>query len=275
MYYLRLIKSFMQVSIQAELAYRANFFISLLHSLLNLGTGVLGLVVLFSQVSAIHGWDFSATLALLGAYLVLGALRDMFIGPSLDALAGLDGEVWTGRLDFTLLRPVNAQFVASFHQWRLLPVVDLLLGAGIVGVAISRMSQALTFWHMITFLRRALCQPGGALCPSPGFLRPGLLERRLPLYLGLRRSFSTGPLPGRIVPGLDTLLAHLDHTRWHHDHYSSAGVKRQFIHHHPPRCRNSCSRAAHWCHYHLSGGAEALHERVELSPITVSAPCGT
>jgi ABC-2 type transport system permease protein len=156
MYYLRLIKSFMQVSIQAELAYRANFFISLLHSLLNLGTGVLGLVVLFSQVSAIHGWDFSATLALLGAYLVLGALRDMFIGPSLDALAGLDGEVWTGRLDFTLLRPVNAQFVASFHQWRLLPVVDLLLGAGIVGVAISRTGQALTSWHMITFLV-ALC----------------------------------------------------------------------------------------------------------------------
>jgi len=156
MYYLRLIKSFMRVSIQAELAYRANFFISLLHSLLNLGTGVLGLVVLFSQVSAIHGWDFSATLALLGAYLVLGALRDMFIGPSLDALAGLDGEVWTGRLDFTLLRPVNVQFVASFHQWRLLPVVDLLLGAGIVGVAISRMNQALTPWHMITFLV-ALC----------------------------------------------------------------------------------------------------------------------
>src|SRR5260370_31064515 len=152
MYYLRLIKSFMQVSIQAELAYGANFFISLLHSLLNLGTGVLGLVVLFSQVSAIHGWDFSATLALLGAYLVLGALRDMFIGPSLDALAGLDGEVWRSRLDFPLLRPVNAQFVASFHQWRLLPAVDLLLGAGIVGVAILRMSQALTPWHMIVFL---------------------------------------------------------------------------------------------------------------------------
>jgi ABC-2 type transport system permease protein len=64
--------------------------------------------------------------------------------------------VWTGRLDFTLLRPVNAQFVASFHQWRLLPVVDLLLGAGIVGVAISRLNQALTSWHMITFLV-ALC----------------------------------------------------------------------------------------------------------------------
>src|SRR5215469_10575333 len=69
MYYLRLIKSFMRASIQAELAYHANFFISLLHSVLNLGTGVLGLVVLFSQVGALHGWDFSATLALLGTYL--------------------------------------------------------------------------------------------------------------------------------------------------------------------------------------------------------------
>jgi len=156
MYYLRLIKSFMRASIQAELAYRANFFISLLHSVLNLGTGVLGLVVLFSQVSAIHGWDFSATLALLGTYLVLDALRNIFIAPGLDALAGLDGEVWTGRLDFTLLRPVNAQFVASFHQWRLLPVVDLLLGVGVVGVALSRMNQVLTPWHLLAFLL-ALC----------------------------------------------------------------------------------------------------------------------
>ena len=33
MHYLRLLRSFIQVSIQEEMAYRTNFFISLLHSL--------------------------------------------------------------------------------------------------------------------------------------------------------------------------------------------------------------------------------------------------
>jgi len=89
MHHLRLIKSFARASVQNELAYRANFWISLLHSLLNLGTGVLGVIVLFGQVETVHGWDFQATLALLGVYLTINALRNLFIGPSLDALSGM------------------------------------------------------------------------------------------------------------------------------------------------------------------------------------------
>ena len=42
MRYLRLAGKFARASAQDELAYRANFWISLLHSLLNLGTGLLG-----------------------------------------------------------------------------------------------------------------------------------------------------------------------------------------------------------------------------------------
>ncbi len=40
---LRLVSAFMRASFQEEAAHRANFFISLLTSLLNLGSGVLGL----------------------------------------------------------------------------------------------------------------------------------------------------------------------------------------------------------------------------------------
>src|SRR5579859_3285233 len=47
MYYLRLLISFIRLSAQEELAYRANFLISLLYALLNLGTSVLAMIVLF------------------------------------------------------------------------------------------------------------------------------------------------------------------------------------------------------------------------------------
>ena len=112
MRYLRLAGQFARASAQNELAYRANFWVSLLHSLLNLATGVLGVWVIFGQVDSIQGWDLPSTLALLGVYLTLSALRGLFIGPSLEALAGMDGEIWTGTFDFTLLRPVDAQFLA-------------------------------------------------------------------------------------------------------------------------------------------------------------------
>lgn len=152
MYYLRLLASFIRVSAQEELVYRSNFFVSVLNSFLNLATGVVGIVVLFKQVKAINGWDFSETLALLGVYLILNALRSLFIGPSLNALAGLDGEIWQGTFDFTLLRPVNAQFLASFRRWRLLSCFDVLLGLSVLGTAIFPVMHTLTLFHVVSFL---------------------------------------------------------------------------------------------------------------------------
>jgi ABC-2 type transport system permease protein len=152
MRYLRLLGQFIRASAQQELAYRANFFISLLHSVLNLGTGVLGLVVLFSQVETIRGWDFPSTLALLGVYLLVGALRGLVIGPSLDALAGIDGEVWSGKLDFTLLRPVDVQFLVSLRYWRLFALVDLVLALAVLGAAITRAGLAFTPDRWLAFL---------------------------------------------------------------------------------------------------------------------------
>jgi ABC-2 type transport system permease protein len=151
MRYLRLIGQFVRASAQSDLAYRANFFISLLHSLLNLGVGVLGVLVLFGQVEAINGWDRRGTLALLGVYLTVSALRGLFLGPSLEALAGMDGEVWSGRLDFTLLRPIDVQFLATFRQWRLFSVTDLVLGLGVVAAAVMQPGHVLTAGRLLAF----------------------------------------------------------------------------------------------------------------------------
>ena len=89
MMHLRLIRTFISASAQEEAAYRANFAISLLHSLLNFATGLLGLGIIYGQVPAIQGWDYASALAVLGVYLTVSALRGLMMGPSLDALAGM------------------------------------------------------------------------------------------------------------------------------------------------------------------------------------------
>jgi ABC-2 type transport system permease protein len=152
MHHLRLIAQFMRASFQEEAAYRANFFISLLHSLLNLATGVLGVYVLFSQVESVRGWSFASTLALLGVYLTVSALRGLFIGPGLDALAGMEGEIWSGSFDFTALRPLNIQFYVSLRKWRWFALFDLLLGLGVLGAAVARLGQGLTLGQVLAFL---------------------------------------------------------------------------------------------------------------------------
>jgi ABC-2 type transport system permease protein len=152
MRYLRLLRSFIAVAFQNVLAYRLNFWISLLHTVLNLGTGILGMWVLFSQVESVQGWTMPSALALLGVYLTLGALRRLFIGPSLEALVGMDGEVWQGTFDFTLLRPVDVQFLASTRHWRPLALLDLVLGLGVLGAAVVRLGHALTPVDLLAFV---------------------------------------------------------------------------------------------------------------------------
>jgi ABC-2 type transport system permease protein len=150
--HLRLITAFMQASFQEEAAYRANFFISLLTSLFNLVTGISGVVVIFSQVDSIQGWDLPSTMSLLGVYLIVSAIRGLFIGPSLESLSGMDGEIWTGAFDFTLLQPVNTQFLVSLRRWRWFASIDLLLGMGVLVVGVIRLGVSLSFGQLLSFL---------------------------------------------------------------------------------------------------------------------------
>lgn len=150
--YIRLTGTFIAASAQQEVAYRANFWISLLHSLLNFGTGLLSLAVLYGQIDTIHGWDYASALAVLGVYMLVSALRNLVISPSLDALAGMDGEIWRGEFDFTVLRPVNTQFLASIRRWHLFALLDVLLSLIVLGAAINRLGSTLTAAHLLTFL---------------------------------------------------------------------------------------------------------------------------
>lgn len=150
--YLRLARLFAQASLQEETAYRANFFISLTYSLLNLSGGILAVVILFSQVEAVNGWNLASTLAILGIHLTLGALRNLVFGPSLESMSGMEGDVWSGRLDFTLLRPANTQFLASFRKWQLFALFDLALGSGVITIAAIHLGQMLTLYHLLAFL---------------------------------------------------------------------------------------------------------------------------
>jgi len=108
--------------------------------------------VVFGQVDTIHGWNMPAVLALLGVYLLVSALRSVVIGPGLESLAGMDGEIWGGAFDFTLIRPVNTQFLVSVRKWRLFKLVDLLLGIGVLGAAVVQLQMMLTFWQVMSFV---------------------------------------------------------------------------------------------------------------------------
>ena len=152
MRYLRLAVMFIKSSAQEELAYRANFFIHVFHSFLNLASGILGVGVIFNQINNLAGWNFSAALTLLGIYLLIEALRALFIGPGFDALVGMEGEIGQGKFDFTLLRPVNTQFFVSFRKWKLFSLFDVGLALGVIGYSFIRSGQIFHPAQIVLFM---------------------------------------------------------------------------------------------------------------------------
>ena len=152
LYYLRLIRLFIRAAIQKETAFRANFFTSVLHTALDLVAGIAGVFILFDQVETIRGWSFAEALVLLGVYLLVGAIQRIVIRPSLDTLGGMSGEVWEGRFDFTLLKPVDTQFLVSFRRWQPWALGDLFVSLVVLGAGLARLQGRLGLANLATFL---------------------------------------------------------------------------------------------------------------------------
>src|SRR5438270_4346088 len=110
MRYLRLLAVFYRTSVQTDMEYRADFFTRILASLLGLLTTVGALSIAYNYTSNIKGWTFAQALVLLSIYYLMDGLIEMFIAPNMRQVME---QVRNGTLDFVLLKPVSAQFLAS------------------------------------------------------------------------------------------------------------------------------------------------------------------
>ncbi len=133
---LRLVWTFFRVGVMGEAAYRVNFVIQLFQSLLGLVTALGGLAVVFTYTDTLGGWRADEVVALVGVYILVGGVIGVVIQPSMEAL--IEG-VHDGSLDFTLTMPEDAQLLASIEDVDIWEVLNVVLGIGVLGVALSRL----------------------------------------------------------------------------------------------------------------------------------------
>jgi viologen exporter family transport system permease protein len=124
------------------LIYRTNAMINALLSLMWLGWELLGLSIIFSNTQTLGGWGPGELVALLGVWRLVNTLMVTLIWPNTEKF---NTSIRDGSLDYTLLQPVNSQFLVSFSRiviWRLWDVV-LAAVLIVVGVGMSRGSAPL------------------------------------------------------------------------------------------------------------------------------------
>src|SRR5919202_5965537 len=122
---------YFKVGVMAELQYRVNFFVQLLQSLIQVGTGLAVLALVYSHTTRLHGWTESELLCVLGVQILLGGVIHAFIQPNMERLLE---DVQQGTLDYALTKPEDSQVLVSVRNVRIWQLVEVIAELTLFGV---------------------------------------------------------------------------------------------------------------------------------------------
>jgi len=158
---LRLLWTFFRIGVMGETQYRVNFIIQLFQSLLGLVTALAGLAVVFTYTDTLGGWGPDEVLAVVGVYILVGGMIDVVIQPSLEEFIE---SVREGTLDYTLTKPEEAQLLVSIQEVDIWEVLNIVLGLGVLGVALGRLGESVGLAEAAAF--GAMLLAGGVIVYS-------------------------------------------------------------------------------------------------------------
>jgi ABC-2 type transport system permease protein len=195
----RLFAVYFRVNVLNETAYRVNFFVQLFQSLLELGTALGGLAVIFTYTAALGTWRPDEMLALVGVYFLVGGVISLVIQPGMSALID---SVRDGTLDFTLTKPEDAQLLVSIQRIAIWSLLDLLMGAGVLGTALVRLRELIGTVQAVEFVGMLLA--GGVIVYSFWLILASLsfwlvrVENLLEIFQSM---YQAGRWPISLYPG--------------------------------------------------------------------------
>ena len=152
--YLHLFGLFARVSILNELQYRANFFVQVFTSALELLVALGALGMIYNHTDTLKGWTASELLAVLGVYFIVGSAIRTVIQPSMQRLME---DIRTGVLDYAIIKPVETQFLISIRQIEIWKLVDLGIGVALLVISLRQMHVQVTPLNALAFVLLLVC----------------------------------------------------------------------------------------------------------------------
>lgn len=154
MHYLRLISTYLRLSVMNEMQYRANFFLQLVNSVISLGIGLAGLALVYLHTESLGGWSMLELLVVVGVYILIGGVVGSVIQPNMWQIA--EG-VREGTLDYTLTKPEDSQLLVSITRFEIWKLIDVLMGFGVLIYAILELGENIGIAEALTFALVLLC----------------------------------------------------------------------------------------------------------------------
>ncbi len=152
--YLKLLWLFARVSVQDTAAYRADFLVHVLLAFVQLGAELTAIWTIFSNTRSLAGWSATQILALLGVFRIMTGFIGMMVGPNMRLMME---DIRDGKLDYLVMKPVNAQFFASTRKLVLWRGTDVLFGIGLILFAAIRLSSSIAPGRVALFIVMVFC----------------------------------------------------------------------------------------------------------------------
>ncbi len=131
--------------IKTKMAYRADFFIYVLSDLLQQSVNLIFILVVFSKVPAIKGWNREQVLFIYGFFLIPFGIYSGFFNHLFDVP---EKYVLQGEMDRVLVRPLNAWFQVVVETMNPELLVSALAGIVIMIYSGTAMELTLTWWDI-------------------------------------------------------------------------------------------------------------------------------
>ena len=179
--------------------YRANFFVQLLNSVLELITGLGGLFLVFYHTDTLGGWGPNELLAVMGVYMLIGSWIAVAVEPNMwQLMRGIE----RGDLDYTIVKPADTQLLVSFTQIQIWKLIDIVLAFIVLGFAMARLGAEVGWLDAVYFAVALLS--GAAILYSLYLLISTTafwLVRSWSILRMFQSFYQTGRWPVGIYPG--------------------------------------------------------------------------
>lgn len=141
-------------SVIREMSFKANFLLWMAVELLWFLGQIVFIEVIFGYTESIGGWTKWEMVLLIGTHQIVAQLFQAFFYVN---IANLPELVRTGKMDFLMLLPVDAQFAASVKQFGLDNLVNMLVGVAFVLTAIFKLGVGVTGGQVALYLVCIAC----------------------------------------------------------------------------------------------------------------------
>jgi ABC-2 type transport system permease protein len=151
--YLRVYAVMLRNSLIREMNFKLNFLLWMLVEAFWFAGQLIFIEVIYSQVDAIGDWTKWDMVLLVGTHQIISQIFNAFFFTNLMNLSEL---VRTGKLDFVLLQPIDAQFTTSVRRFGIDSLVNAFVGILIVCYALHRIQVLPSIGQIVLYLATVL-----------------------------------------------------------------------------------------------------------------------